>query len=128
MPGIDASARSDSRACEIFTNLKQNIDTYLIFVIFFTQARFLENKIYTEERVNYDKWILRQNSVNRDLLGQANYKDQDYTKFVTHCVENYTPSVKAHSVCVKINMTQSLSNYTPCVKLHTEYKSCVSFV
>ena len=59
---------------------------YLIFVIFFTQARFLENKIYTEERVNYDKWILRQNSVNRDLLGQANYKDQDYTKFVTHCV------------------------------------------
>ena len=26
MPGIDASARSDSRACEIFTNLKQNID------------------------------------------------------------------------------------------------------
>ena len=61
-------------------------DSYLIFVIFFTQARFLENKIYTEERVNYDKWILRQNSVNRDLLGQANYKDQDYTKFVTHCV------------------------------------------
>ena len=61
-------------------------ETYLIFVIFFTQARFLENKIYTEERVNYDKWILRQNSVNRDLLGQANYKDQDYTKFVTHCV------------------------------------------
>ena len=60
--------------------------SYLIFVIFFTQARFLENKIYTEERVNYDKWILRQNSVNRDLLGQANYKDQDYTKFVTHCV------------------------------------------
>ena len=60
--------------------------TYLIFVIFFTQARFLENKIYTEERVNYDKRILRQNSVNRDLLGQANYKDQDYTKFVTHCV------------------------------------------
>ena len=53
---------------------------------FFTQTRFLENKIYTEERVNYDKWILRQNSVNRDLLGQANYKDQDYTKFVTHCV------------------------------------------
>ena len=63
-----------------------NCGTYLIFVIFFTQARFLENKIYTEERVNYDKWILRQNSVNRDLLGQANYKDQDYTKFVTHCV------------------------------------------
>ena len=62
------------------------IIAHLIFVIFFTQARFLENKIYTEEGVNYDKWILRQNSVNCDLLGQANYKDQDYTKFVTHCV------------------------------------------
>ena len=34
---------------------------------FFTQARFLENKIYTEECVNYDKRISRQNSVNRDL-------------------------------------------------------------
>ena len=67
-------------------NLSTYIKTYLIFVICFTQARFLENKIYTEERVNYDKRILRQNSVNRDLLGQANYKDQDYTKFVTHCV------------------------------------------
>ena len=40
---------------------------YLIFVIFFTQTRFLENKIYTEERVNYDKRISRQNSVNQDL-------------------------------------------------------------
>ena len=29
--------------------------TYLIFVIFFTEAKFLENKIYTEKRVNYDK-------------------------------------------------------------------------
>ena len=29
--------------------------TYLIFVIFFTQAKFLENKYYTEKRVNYDK-------------------------------------------------------------------------
>ena len=28
---------------------------YLIFVIFFAQAKFLENKIYTEKRVNYDK-------------------------------------------------------------------------
>ena len=28
---------------------------YLIFVIFFTQAKLLENKIYTEKRVNYDK-------------------------------------------------------------------------
>ena len=29
--------------------------SYLIFVIFFTQAKFLENKIYTEKRVNCDK-------------------------------------------------------------------------
>ena len=28
---------------------------YLLFVIFFTQTKFLENKIYTEKRVNYDK-------------------------------------------------------------------------
>ena len=26
---------------------------YLIFVFFFTHAKFLENKIYTEKRVNY---------------------------------------------------------------------------
>ena len=63
---------------------------YLIFVIFFTQTRFLENKIYTEERVNYDKRISRQNSVNRDLLDQANNKDQDHEK-----KGNYTLCVKA---------------------------------
>ena len=28
---------------------------YLIFVIFFTRAKFLENKIYTQKRVNYSK-------------------------------------------------------------------------
>ena len=28
-------------------------DAYLIFVISFTQAKFSENKIYTEKRVNY---------------------------------------------------------------------------
>ena len=63
---------------------------YLIFVIFFTQTRFLENKIYTEERVNYDKRISRQDSVNQDLLGQANNKDQDHEK-----KGNYTLCVKA---------------------------------
>ena len=36
----------------------------------------MESKIYTEERVNYDKRISRQNSVSCDLLGQTNYKDQ----------------------------------------------------
>ena len=34
---------------------KNTLYTYLIFVIFFTQAKFLENEIYTEKRVNYDK-------------------------------------------------------------------------
>ena len=29
--------------------------TYLLFVIFITQTKFLENEIYTEKRVNYDK-------------------------------------------------------------------------
>ena len=32
---------------------QRNMDAYLIFVISFTQAKFLENKIYTEKRVNY---------------------------------------------------------------------------
>ena len=39
---------------------------YLIFVIFFTLAKFLENRIYTEKRVNYNKQISRQNWVNQD--------------------------------------------------------------
>ena len=47
---------------------------------FFTQTRIFENKIYTEERVNYDKRISRQNSVNQDLLDQVNNKDQDHEK------------------------------------------------
>ena len=64
------------------------VETNLEKVLYFTQARVLENTFYTEERVNYDKQISRQNSVNRDLLGQANYKDQDYAKFV-----------KIHTVC-----------------------------
>ena len=33
------------------------VNTYLIFVIFFTRTKFLSKKIYTEKRVNYDKWI-----------------------------------------------------------------------
>ena len=44
---------------------------YLIFVISFTQAKFSKNEIYTENRVNYKKWISRQNSVNQDLFEQA---------------------------------------------------------
>ena len=63
-------------------------NSYLIFVIFFTQTRFLENKIYTEECVNYDKRILRQNSINWDLLDQANNKDHSdiFCKYYTHCI------------------------------------------
>ena len=62
------------------------ISAYLIFVIFFTQTRFLENKIYTEERVNYDKRISRQNSVNQDLQ-------------ITKKSSNYTLCVKLHTEC-----------------------------
>ena len=47
---------------------------YLIFVISFTQAKFLENRVYTEKRVNYDERISRQVSVNQDLVGQATKK------------------------------------------------------
>jgi len=42
----------------LFTSSNINVkllSTYLIFVIFLTEAKFLENKIYTEKRVNYDK-------------------------------------------------------------------------
>ena len=35
---------------------------------FFTQAKILDRKFYTEERVNYDKRISRQNSINCDLF------------------------------------------------------------
>ena len=34
--------------------LGEGEEAYLIFVIFFTYAKFLENKIYTEKRVNYN--------------------------------------------------------------------------
>ena len=54
--------------------------------------KILGEKIYTEKRVNYNKRISRQNSVNRDLWGKANNK----------CVRNYTLSVGVHLVCVKI--------------------------
>ena len=53
---------------------------------FFTQAKILDRKFYTEERVNYGKRISRQNSVNCDLLAQANYT-------------NYTLCVKLHTEC-----------------------------
>ena len=48
-----------------------HMSPYLIFVISFTQAKFSENEIYTEKRVNYKKRISRENSVNQNLLGQA---------------------------------------------------------
>ena len=67
------------------------VTSYLIFVISFTQAKFLENEIYTEKCVNYKNRISRQNSVNQDLLGQA-MKKVCKTKL----------SVKAHLVCVKL--------------------------
>ena len=59
---------------------KNTISAYLIFVIFFTQTKILDRKFYTEERVNYGKRISRQNSVNCDLLAQANHKHEDHEK------------------------------------------------
>ena len=53
---------------------------------FFTEAKILDRKFYTEEQVNYGKRIPRQNSVNCDLLAQANYT-------------NYTVYVKLHTEC-----------------------------
>ena len=44
---------------------------YLIFVIFFTQAKIWGRKFYTKERVNYGKRISRQNSINCDILAQV---------------------------------------------------------
>ena len=69
--------------------LAKNFDnecSYLIFVIFYTQAKILDRKFYTKERINYGKRILQQNSVNCDLLAQANYT-------------NYTLCVKLHTEC-----------------------------
>ena len=40
---------------------------YLIFVISFTRANFLENEIYTEIRVNYKKRILLQNCIRHTV-------------------------------------------------------------
>ena len=81
VPGLHDGQRAPTKTP--FENIDQDCHKnypYLIFVICFTQARFLENKIYTEERVNYDKQILRQNSVNCDVLAQASYKDEDHEK------------------------------------------------
>ena len=38
------------KAGETVLSSVNSIETYLIFVIFFTLAKFLENKIYTEKR------------------------------------------------------------------------------
>ena len=77
----------------------------------------MENKIYTKERINYDKWILRQNHVNHDLLGQANDKDQDHTK-VCH-----TLCVKLHTECKSTLGLCKNKYYTKFVKLHTVCKT-----
>ena len=88
----------------------------------------MENKIYTEERVNYDKRISQQNSVNQDL--QITKKSPNYTlcvklhteckstlglgknekyKFVKlHTLCKTTPSVQVHLVCGGIENTQKL--------------------
>ena len=35
-------------------------------------GKIFGERIYTKKLVNYNKWISRQNSVNRDLLGKVN--------------------------------------------------------
>ena len=71
-----------SRPSIIVTHLKgvTFTCTYLIFVIFFTQAKILDRKCYTEERVYYGKRISRQNSVNCDLLAQTNHTHENHEK------------------------------------------------
>ena len=46
---------SSDQSASICGSTAAQVLPYLIFVIFFTQAKFLENKIYTEKRVNFDK-------------------------------------------------------------------------
>ena len=46
---------NDTNASEICININQRGLSIPHICHFFTQAKFLENKIYTEKRVNYDK-------------------------------------------------------------------------
>ena len=83
---------------------------------FFTQTKNLDRKFYTEERVNYDKRISRQNSVNRDLLGQANIKIK-ITQSLSHTVCKTT-----HRVYSTLGLCKN-KYYTKFVKLHTVCKT-----
>ena len=58
----------------------------------FYAGKIFGAKICTEKGKNYKKWVSQQMSINRNLLGQAN----------NNRVYNYTLSLKAHLVCVKI--------------------------
>ena len=71
---------------------------------FFYTGKIFGEKIYTEKRVNYNKRISRQSSVNRDLLDKANNKR----------VFNYTLTVGAHLFCVKMKKkyAQFCKDYT----------------
>merc|ERR1711928_168245 len=42
-------SRELEMCCVLFLSLMLMLRAYLLFVIFFTQAKFFENKIYTEE-------------------------------------------------------------------------------
>ena len=94
---------------------------------FFTQAKFLENKIYTEKRVNYDKLhsklpILR---VNHDKL---------YSKLPIFCVKSvkiYTGQKKltrAPPVAPVTNMRyDAKKNNMPFAVRKTSLSQCESF-
>ena len=65
-----------------------------MFVIFFTQAKFLENKIYTEKRVSYDKLHSK-----LPILG-VNY-DKLHSKLPILCVDYDKLHSKLPIFCVK---------------------------
>ena len=114
------------------------------YLSFFTQSKFLENKIYTEKRVNYDKRILRQNSVNQDLLAWKTKKKTRSRKegkvrllplqllchegvsFVSQCDEvlglckNRIDTHKFCQIIHSLKTTHWVWNYTLSVKLHIE--------
>ena len=77
-------------------------NAYLIFVIFFTQAKFLENKIFTKKRVNYDKLhsklpILRVNYENYTVNCQFFWSILTFSG--AHCVlQGWLPSPRLSSL------------------------------
>ena len=78
----DSAALSCSlEAADCFPRNFIIIDTYLIFVIFFTRAKFLENKIYTEKMRK-----LRQNT--QKVANFLRYYGKIHRKLPIFCVKS----------------------------------------